>query len=903
MSNIDLSDLIDRGIRARINELLHERIPTLPTPPPALRIDDVSPALGLGGTVATIAGSGFSSVHDDNDVQVGGAPALVMTASPTELRVMVAPDVQDGPIAVRVGADAAVAPMDWVAAPDAGSADAGPPLAFAGSGPGPAAGGVPTSGTLNVLVSLMRPADETIGDPTSERQAVIDAWDEVITFFDQASYSALDVEVTVTATWGVLADNKADYIDGDNIKNEAVDPGEVNTLDRFVAEAAQHAVDQGEDLNHYHLLAATIFLDGDFIRAWGGWARQTFSDPDNGISITLDDTINLIAIQETANWGRCAHELAHSLVDSPSFEGDDTSALGEDVYTSDLVDAGSATAAKFEMMGSHDDHPLFSGYNLEQLDWYDASNIATLNWDRNATSQTFEVIAHGLAQNTSNSRAHLVKVRISSALSYYIQVRQRPDGVGPVFDDNIPLGGSPVNDGGVIVTTVLSEVVNNNHQMRFITLLHDDRVLTTGESASDPARDLTITVEDADVQARPQVCRVRVEWAQDLTPDPSGRFDLQIEPWDSSYQTPDIWVDREPFDTFDNPVDAEGRPTGNGDKPEVGEANRFYARIHNDGSDDASNVPVTFYTVEPPGVGDNGNWAPISSTSLPTVAAGGFQDARTIWVPLVGRHTCLKVFIGEQLGEVSYANNNAQENVSQFEAPSSSRPDAVTTTLAVRNPRNEDTTILLSLDGVPDGWVAGISHSWVRLSPLGETTIELHAIPLWDFEMYYRREAPRTAPLRVSGYVPRSYRVDPLASSHMMPIGGVMNEVTVKKRAEIELVEEGSGRDELVFYGRISPAFRDQRLRVSLTEQSGNPRHVMVTTGSDGGFVARFDVDPQGRLWKAVARTLDADLVARTESNCVIVDRRRNPPRLKDLVWTGFGSGRVWGREIPKRPR
>ena len=207
---------------------------------------------------------------------------------------------------------------------------------------------------------------------------------------------------------------------------------------------------------------------------------------------------------------------------------------------------------------------------------------------------------------------------MTNGLWYYLQVRQRPDTAGGsplVFDTNIPLNGA-ANSGGLIVTTVLTEQVNMNQQTRFITLLHDEQVLSAGESASDPARTIVITVEDDNVQARPQVCRVRVQWAQVIAGDPDGAFDLNIEPWDSSWQTPDIWVDRQPFGTFDNPDDSEGRPTSNDNKPQPLEINKFFARIHNDGAEAASNVQVTWYTVEPPGVGDNGTWAPLDSTVI-----------------------------------------------------------------------------------------------------------------------------------------------------------------------------------------------------------------------------------------------------------------------------------------------
>lgn len=52
---------------------------------------------------------------------------------------------------------------------------------------------------------------------------------------------------------------------------------------------------------------------------------------------------------------------------------------------------------------------------------------------------------------------------------------------------------------------------------------------------------------------------------------------------------------------------------------------------------------MTFYSVTPPGVGDNGSWAPIRTAAVGSIAGGSFFDATTVWVPQVGEHTCLKV--------------------------------------------------------------------------------------------------------------------------------------------------------------------------------------------------------------------------------------------------------------------
>jgi hypothetical protein len=52
-----------------------------------------------------------------------------------------------------------------------------------------------------------------------------------------------------------------------------------------------------------------------------------------------------------------------------------------------------------------------------------------------------------------------------------VEVRQRPGTTTQIFD-SIPLGMAS-NQGGTIVTRVIADVMNNNQQTRFITLMQD----------------------------------------------------------------------------------------------------------------------------------------------------------------------------------------------------------------------------------------------------------------------------------------------------------------------------------------------------------------------------------------------------------------------------------------------
>jgi hypothetical protein len=892
---------VERGIRARIErpaelrDWLERVVPILEGP----KITHFDPLAGQRGCVVTIHGSNFSTDRLENTVDIGGGSCLVLSASATELKAVTGGDVESGPVKVTVAGDTASGPQDFkvLGYPSAGAGEDGPPMAFDGEGAG-AAGDVPAIGTIRVLVALVRPNDlAPVG--AAARNGVVNAWDDVVTFYDQASYGQTVVQYDMTTNWAVLDGPTTDFVPvgADNIDN--------GQLMRVMAQAAQGAVNEGFDLDDYAMMACVIFLNGNFIRAWGGWSWQNFAY-DNGlpatdpnrvqINLTADHAVNLLAIQESANWGRFAHEFGHNVVSAPSFTGDGTATLGEDVYSSDLVDPNAATARQFDLMGSHDSHPLFSGYHLEKLGYYSAANIHTLTWDRNPHSFDLDIVAHGLAQNAAPNRYHLVKIHVAQGLDFYIQVRQRPGTTTQIFDDSIPLDGAN-NQGGLIVTAVIADTLHINQQTRFITLLHPNQVLSIGEGVEDPARALKITVLDDNVQARPQVCRVRVEWAQTIVGDPNGSFDLSVTPWDSNWQSPDMWIDRSPYGTYDNPVDAQGRPTGNGDKPRPMQVNRFYARVNVSGAQGTTNVLTTFYAITPPGVGDNGNWAPISQKTIGNIGVNGHADIFCDWTPVVGRHTCLMVYASQQLGEISGGNNSAQENVFDFESPANSPGAPVIVQTAIRNPSDKRSMVQVSLKGVPKGWFVQFPHAWVWLDPKAEKVFDVVIVPTRDYNWFLEMKQSMAAPVKLEGLLPREYEEpqppkDEPAGSRFYPIGGVLYETDLRLKTAVELGEDPERSKEWVIAvkGMIQPDRVDQRVRVELVDPNEELRVAEVRTDGAGVFRASFDLEYKATLesnrewwnraeelvkgvYRAQAFVFAASESAETESNLVFIKR------------------------------
>jgi hypothetical protein len=269
--------------------------------------------------------------------------------------------------------------------------------------------------------------------------------------------------------------------------------------------------------------------------------------------------------------------------------------------------------------------------------------------------------------------------------------------------------------------------------------------------------------------------------------------------------------------------------------------------VHCDGSADATNVRLTFYAISPPGVGDNGTWTPLDTEILANVAADDSEETFINWVPVVGEHTCLQLVAEDQLGEVTFGNNKAQENVFEFEAPADSVPAPIKIPLAVRNPKNEPSIVLVRLMGIPDGYIVQLPHHWVYLDALGELEMEAIVVSLNDIEKT-SQEQRHPLNMVVDGVIPRTYTlpvlgVDP--GSRMLPIGGFIAEVTPKHRSSIKLEQDRETQetqDTIGLKGTITPALAGQPVQVVLTDPSNRVRVKDATTDAAGKFSASFDL-------------------------------------------------------------
>ena len=217
--------------------------------------------------------------------------------------------------------------------------------------------------------------------------------------------------------------------------------------------------------------------------------------------------------------------------------------------------------------------------------------------------------------------------------------------------------------------------------------------------------------------------------------------DVGLRPWrqapSNGYETTDIWVDSplNGYNTFRygswNDLSGYPVPVGNGDDPAIGSVNRIYARVHNFGTSIATNVNVNFKQSNPLGVGvpSDTAWQNIGSVNqvqfpnLASIPAGGFVDVYIEWTPSVtltadqiaagifSFHSCIKVNVDQVLGESVLGNNEAEENIQNFEATPTRSPLFDYSFKLYNDAATAQLLHLTRLNNLPSGWNLSINNN------------------------------------------------------------------------------------------------------------------------------------------------------------------------------------------------
>ncbi len=777
----------------------------------AQRITSFTPTKGLPGTVVDIKGSGFNTNYYDNIVTIGDKPTRVISGNTTQLRVVAMDEILSGKIKVRVNSTLELVSADsfhrdgttTFATP---MADSDAELVI-GKGYDTDKHYDMSAQGLNqkILIVFARPADINAEDlapvGTTAMNDIIQKSVNANTFFQQASYNKTSVSFSTTPDWVTLSQNRDFYcwtqadidrkqafldalmldpsstqeqIDNatnelNNAKNSNRKLQEPNFLWAEALIGAKAAVADFDTYTDYLLIVAGPSLRGQCCWVETGYhAESTRLGLDFDIDFPSPKGGTYVAQQ--ADWGRIAHELSHFFA-------------GGDIYGESFADGSTVegNASQFCLMGSHDSHPLYIGSNFDKRLHYFNENTSTgnihyLQWGSVADlNQTFNIVAHAVNEDpTGNNLKHLIRLKVSDGLNYYVEVRQKPDpaaGAGSdyIFDTNIPLDPTaPAWQGGVIIYKAIENNNQGNNNERPVMLLPPARMLQTGESFFDPARTIRLTV-DSKIADRPAAYRIRVEWGHLPAADPNGQFDLRISPWNPPpWETTDIWVNSIKNDPTAPPKEVyqhheagdDTKPVGNGDNPWVGHDNFIYARITNQGAvQTPEDVKVSFYINTPPGVGDDGNWAPFHTENIGRLNPNETKIIKSSrpWRPSIGEHTCLKVYIEPMTGEITFDNHNAQENFSDFETGASSPYQALEFDFIARNPYKTPVVMDIKARNVPKDWYVALQHGSVWLPPSGNKKV--HAVIWTDRVQEWNRKdsitGPQKALINIEGWCDR----------------------------------------------------------------------------------------------------------------------------------------------------
>ncbi len=883
-------------------------------------ITDFSPKSAIPGTIVTIKGHGFNADPMLNTVKVGANPARVISGDGNTLRVVLYRNFSSDFITVDNGSLSTTSSAKLMR--DGNTTQATPLV----DSDAELVEGIgydydkhydmkPKELNQKILIVLVKPSDvdpeanKPAGFAGTAKQFIDDNLVSINDYFIQASYNTNSAAFSTTPDWiqisqprdfycwqqddidraqaaldAINLDPSASQADIDEAQqkvNSAKDA--IRTLQEpefLFAEAligAKAAVTDFDTYTDYFLIVA-----GPPLRGQCCWNESGYHAESTRLNLNFDITFpnpkGGVYVAQQADWGRMAHELSHFF------------AIG-DIYSEGYAD-GTFTEgnfARFDLMGNHDTHPLYSGYNItKKMHYFTESvigNVANLDWHSVADkNETFEVIAHSSNQDPDgNGVAHVIKLKVSEGLYYFVEVRQQPDPANEyIFDTSIPLPSpAPAIKGGVIIYKAVENNNQSNNNERPVGLLAPFRLMQAGEHFSDPARTIKITVEEK-LADRPAKFRVRVEWGHLPSANPDGQFDLRITPWNPPpWETVDIWVNSTKNDETDparviyknhEPGD-ETLPIGNGDAPWVGHPNTIFARVANEGVQETpEDVEVTFYINNPPGVGDDGTWAPFSTVNIGKLAAGEVRiiEANRDWRPSVDDHTCIDVRLHPMTGEVTFENNRAQENFNDFETGSSSPYTPVEFDFIARNPYDAPVVMNLVAHNVPEKWFVAFDHGSVWLKPHENkkvhTVIWTDRTPEWVSKE--REKSPRKPLINIEGIC---YKW----GDQVFPVGGITAMVNAVRKVDIRWEPRKSSKVKTPFIiqGNVTPEAGVNSMAVHIEDPNGKLHSERFQTNANGSFnVQTKYLPPTPGIYKIKLYILSGSLASEAETDVLDVN-------------------------------
>ena len=256
-SKLDLKALGDVAKSPlKLKNWLDLNIPWLVGP----QITSFEPGNGQRNSIITIHGSRFASARADNEVTVGGTPATVLAAGATELKVLVARDTEFRPSQGEGRHAYRYRPARFHRQRLRGGGRGRRRSAGARDGRRRRGCGRRQCDRNNPRFDRHLASE---GSGAGKRQhgatGVDTRWKDVQKFYKQASYNRTDVQYDIAAGVANLDGIFTDFVDLNDPVNNIISTQQ----DQIAAICAQHAVDQGLNLNDYQMMCCVVFTNAD----------------------------------------------------------------------------------------------------------------------------------------------------------------------------------------------------------------------------------------------------------------------------------------------------------------------------------------------------------------------------------------------------------------------------------------------------------------------------------------------------------------------------------------------------------------------------------------------------------------------------------------------------------------
>lgn len=334
---------------------------------------------------------------------------------------------------------------------------------------------------------------------------------------------------------------------------------------------------------------------------------------------------------------------------------------------------------------------------------------------------------------------------------------------------------------------------------------------------------------------------------------PPTENDVYVSDINERWKSEDVWVDAP-----DVGGNFEADPLAvidTDEQPVVGELNKVYGRVRNQGHADATNFEVHLEIREPWGAG--GPWRSLRIENVPLLQGTDTDDTAyhlisADWYPVGDIHSCVRLSVEGVANDVDLANNWTQENISQFTTTRGSPFEPVTTRFEVENPYTETITVIFKLDGLPSSWSYIVTPERLTIPANGigsaQITLQPHeTAPLCSNEV-----------ITVAAYTPRVDTLKQLGAITLQV--GLKNPASITAESRLVCGQADPKSTEALTYrpvyiqecvihtqGCTDPALPNTQVAVVYTAPDGTTQVHYVTTDEHGCYVDTLSVAEPGR--------------------------------------------------------